>query len=132
MAGYCGAPLVQMLGIRPGHRVALVDAPDDFAKTLGKLPEGVVLAWGTPTAKQSPDGVVWFLSRRSELERRLPVLRARMLPAASLRLCWPRKTSGVENVIRGVALPTGLVDNKVCEHRPSAKGVGAPKRRTSA
>ena len=34
-------------------------------------------------------------------------------------MAWPKQSSGVatdinENVIRDIALPTGLVDNKVC------------------
>ena len=34
-------------------------------------------------------------------------------------IAWPKKASGVptdmtENVVREIALPTGLVDNKVC------------------
>jgi hypothetical protein len=42
-----------------------------------------------------------------------------MTPAAGLWVAWPKKASGVasdvtENVIREIALPTGLVDNKVC------------------
>ena len=44
---------------------------------------------------------------------------ARLQPAGGLWIAWPKKASGVatdmtENVVRDVALPTGLVDNKVC------------------
>jgi hypothetical protein len=34
VAGYSGTPLIQKLGIKPGHRVAPVNAPDDFDETL--------------------------------------------------------------------------------------------------
>lgn len=42
-----------------------------------------------------------------------------MTPAAGFWIAWPKRTSGVvtnmtENVVREIALPTGLVDNKVC------------------
>jgi hypothetical protein len=42
-----------------------------------------------------------------------------MTPAGGFWVAWPKKTSGVatdvtENVVREIALPTGLVDNKVC------------------
>ena len=42
-----------------------------------------------------------------------------MKPAAGLWICWPKKASKVptditEQTIRDIALPTGLVDNKVC------------------
>jgi len=42
-----------------------------------------------------------------------------MTPAAGLWIAWPKKSSGVvsdvtEGIVRETALPTGLVDNKVC------------------
>jgi hypothetical protein len=69
--------------------------------------------------KTSLDVLVAFVRSRAELERRLPALRRRMAPAAGLWIAWPKKSSGVrtdmtEDVVRDVALPTGLVDNKVC------------------
>jgi Protein of unknown function (DUF3052) len=119
VAGYSGTPLDQKLGIKPGHRVALINAPDDFAKTLGELPDGVELDGRMPSARRPSEVVVWFVSRRRELVQRLPILRSRIAPTSSLWVCWPKKASGVqtditEDVIRQVALPTGLVDNKVC------------------
>jgi hypothetical protein len=62
---------------------------------------------------------VCFVARRAELEGQLATLRKRMAPAAGLWIAWPKKASGVatdmtEQVVRDVALPTGLVDNKVC------------------
>ncbi|HEY5018063.1 MAG TPA: hypothetical protein VII59_14945, partial [Streptosporangiaceae bacterium] len=49
----------------------------------------------------------------------LPRLRSRMAPACGLWIAWPKRASGLptdmsDQVIRDVALPTGLVDNKVC------------------
>jgi hypothetical protein len=46
------------------------------------------------------------------------VLRARLQPAGMLWVAWPKRASGVpsdltEDVVRDVALPTGLVDTKV-------------------
>ena len=42
-----------------------------------------------------------------------------MRPASGLWIAWPKRASKVatdmtEDVVREVALPTGLVDNKVC------------------
>jgi hypothetical protein len=70
-------------------------------------------------ARGRADVIVAFHTRRAELERRLPALRALMEPAAGLWIAWPKRASGVqtditEDVIREVVLPTGLVDNKVC------------------
>ena len=52
------------------------------------------------------------------MERELASIRRRMAPAAGLWVAWPKKASRVssdmtEDVVREIALPTGLVDNKV-------------------
>ena len=41
MSGYSGTPLAKKLGIKTGHRVALVNAPAGFAELLAPLPKGV-------------------------------------------------------------------------------------------
>jgi hypothetical protein len=116
-AGYSGTPLPRKLGIKPGHRVALLGAPDGFeADTLGELPDGVGVV---RRAGGEADVIVSFHTSRAELERRLPALRAMMEPAAGLWIAWPKRVSKVptdmtEDVVREIALPTGLVDNKVC------------------
>jgi hypothetical protein len=116
-AGYSGTPLPRKLGIKPGHRVALLGAPDGFeADTLGELPDGVGVV---RRAGGEADVIVSFHTSRAALERRLPALRAMMEPAAGLWIAWPKRASKVptdmtEDVVREIALPTGLVDNKVC------------------
>jgi hypothetical protein len=112
--GY-GGPLVKKLGFKPGFTVAYVDAPDDFASMLGELPEDVTVR---RQLRGPLDLVVCFVTARRDLERRLPKLRAALQPAGMLWIAWPKRASGVptdmtENVVRDVALPTGLVDTKV-------------------
>ena len=62
---------------------------------------------------------MFFVTWRADLEEQLAALRGRMAPAAGLWVAWPKRASRVptdmtEDVVREVALPTGLVDNKVC------------------
>ena len=117
MAGYSGTPLPRKLGIKPGHRVLALGAPEDFARaTLGELPDGVALR---TTARGKADVIVSFHDRRSDLARRLPRLRELMEPAAGLWIAWPKRASGVptdltEDRVRELALEHRLVDNKVC------------------
>lgn len=118
MSGYSGTPLVTKLGIKEGHVVALLDPPEGFETTLGSLPLGVQLTVGL-SAAQPLDVIVAFFKKRSSFEKRLAAVRRRMAPAAGFWIAWPKKASKVptdmnEHVVREVALPTGLVDNKVC------------------
>jgi hypothetical protein len=118
MAGYSGTPLPKKLGIKSGQRIALIAAPAGFDATLGMLPADVTLQSGR-AAKQPLDVIVWFVTRRAELDRGIAALRPRMAPACGLWVAWPKRASGVAtdvtaDVVREVALPTGLVDNKVC------------------
>jgi DUF3052 family protein len=114
-AGYSGTPLQRKLGFKPGFIAAYVDAPDDFPALLGDLPDGVKVR----RALRGPlDLVVCFVTARRDLERRLPALRRALAPAGMLWVAWPKRASGVptdmtEDVVREVALPTGLVDTKV-------------------
>ena len=117
-AGYSGTPLPRKLGIKAGHAIALIDAPAGFADLLAPLPEPVTVQDGL--AGDTPlDVIVWFVLSPAELAARLGSLRARMAPACGLWIAWPKRASKVptdmtEHVVREIALPTGLVDNKVC------------------
>jgi hypothetical protein len=151
VAGYSGTPLPQKLGIKPNARVALVEAPKDFSLAL---PDGAALVDGKA---RDVDVIVWFVTARATFARKLATVAARLQPAGGLWIAWPKKASGVatdmtENVVREIALPTGLVDNKVCaiddtwsglrlvvrlEKRPATKdratkSAASPSRRRSA
>jgi hypothetical protein len=113
-AGYSGTPLPKKLGIKPEHTVGLLQAPDGF--TIDDLPPGVELR---RQARGPLDVIVSFHTRRADLVQRLPTLMKALPPDGGLWIAWPKKASGVatditEDTIREVALPTGLVDNKVC------------------
>jgi hypothetical protein len=116
MAGYSGTPLVQKLGIKEGHRVAILAAPAGFA--LGMLPTGATVQ-SSLAGKAPLDVVIQFVTKRAVFEAQLARIRKRMAPACGVWIAWPKAASKLptevtENVVREVALPTGLVDNKVC------------------
>jgi len=117
-SGYSGTPLPQKLGIKDDYSVAILGAPRGFADVLGTLPTGARVAKKVGS-KAMHDVLVVFLKKRAALVMAIKDLRGHMEPAAGLWIAWPKKSSGVatditEDVIREVALPTGLVDNKVC------------------
>jgi len=116
-AGYSGTPLPRKLGISPGDEVALVGAPDSFYDTLGALQD---VTFRSDLAKDALyDVIISFVTQRAELEAQLPRIRSQMAPACGLWIAWPKRASRVptdltDEIIREIALPTGLVDNKVC------------------
>ena len=117
MAGYSGTPLAQKLGIKAGHRLVLVNAPDRFVEEeLEPLPDDVTVL---RSVRKPVDVALLFVTERADLERRLPALDDALDPAGGLWVAWPKKASKVptdmtEQIVRDVGLPRGLVDNKVC------------------
>jgi hypothetical protein len=118
-AGYSGTPLARKLGIGEDDEVVVVGAPNGFADRLAfEVGDEAVVHTDLGDAALF-DVIVAFVTWRVELEGQLDLLRARMAPACGLWIAWPKRASKVptdmtENVIREIALPTGLVDNKVC------------------
>jgi hypothetical protein len=114
MAGYSGTPLARKLGVEPGDSLALLGAPDGFA--IDDLPPGVAVR---RRAAAECDVIVSFHTRRADLVRRFPVLMRALAVDGGLGVAWPKRASGVntditEDVVRELALPTGMVDHKVC------------------
>jgi hypothetical protein len=48
-AGYSGTPLPQKLGIKPGDKVAVLNAPWEYPSVVAPLPEGVSVMTRVPT-----------------------------------------------------------------------------------
>jgi hypothetical protein len=116
-AGYSGTPLPKKLGIKPGHRLAFLHAPDDFAATLGALPEEVEIV-GVDDAGPL-DLAVFFAARADVLPAAFQEIGPRVYPAGTLWIAWPKKAAKVptdvtEDVVRAVGLREGMVDVKVC------------------
>ena len=112
-AGYSGTPLPKKLGIAEGSTLALVAAPPGV---IDGLPPGVTVK---RQARGSADVVVAFFTQRAAFERRIDALAKMIFPSGGLWIAWPKRSSGVattmdEGAVRAVALPLGLVDNKVC------------------
>ena len=116
MAGYSGTPLPAKLGIRPGARIGLRNAPPGFRTLLEPWPEDAVVTG--PRAREL-DLVVLFATTARELEKEFRRGAAALVPAGALWIGWPKKASGVatdlaEDRVREIGLAAGLVDVKVC------------------
>lgn len=120
-AGYSGTPLPKKLGIKDDSRVWLVDTPEGFPIEA--------------TVTQPPADVgVLFFTELAELEATLDKAQEATFPDGAFWVCWPKRASKVptditEDRIRDVALPRGLVDNKVCSVNATWSGLRLCTRR---
>src|SRR4029079_2993113 len=95
---------------------ALVRAPDGFERALNPLPDG---RRRRTQARRPQDVVLFFATRRAELQRRFDRLARAISPAGGLWIAWPKRTACVatdlrEGIVRELGLAHGLVDNKGC------------------
>ncbi|HEX4788760.1 MAG TPA: hypothetical protein VH372_09885 [Actinospica sp.] len=122
--------LARKLGIKAGHRVAVLAAPAGFAAALGELPAGCagltalnspeeLVATAGVSAEAAFDVIIWFGTTLAGLHAIVRDGRAALTPAGGLWIGWAKRNSGIAtevtaDVVREIALPTGLVDNKIC------------------
>lgn len=128
-AGYSGTPLAKKLSLKPGLRTWREAMPESVAAEIGDA--GLVLL-DAPVPPIHAAHV--FLTRRAELVDAIPRLLPLLAPDGFLWVSWPKQASKVptditEDVIREVALPTGLVDVKVCAIDPIWSGLKLMIRR---
>ena len=114
--GYSGKPVWRKLGLKPGLRVRLVHAPDDYFSLCGFDAAQVALV---ARKTGSSDITHVFATKRTQLERELPGLIASLADKGVLWISWPKKSAKIatdvtEDTLREIVLPLGLVDVKVC------------------
>lgn len=115
-AGYSGTPLARKLNLKDGLRVWWEDMPSSVRAEIEAYGYHLQhLLWHEPPL----DAAHVFVTERADLESAIKRLRPLLAPAGFLWISWPKKAARVptditEDVIRDVALPTGLVDVKVC------------------
>jgi hypothetical protein len=108
MAGYSPTPQARKLGLKPGTRVSLDNAPQGWS--LADPPDVEYVADG------AVDVLIAFIGSASELDP--AAWGERIFPAGAVWIAWPRKAAGhvsdvTDNRIREAVLPLGLVDVKV-------------------
>ena len=118
-AGYSGTPLAHKLGIKPGHRVASISAPDHFPALLVDLPIGVRVEGDPEVIREGFDVVVMFARTLADLREGLEVGASLINLDGGLWVGWPKKSSPLasdfsEGDVRSLGLVSGLVDNKIC------------------
>jgi hypothetical protein len=115
MAGYSKTPLLKKLGLKPGFRLMILNAPKNYPEILGELPENVIVE---NTLVGPFDFIHFFTTRQEALTAEFPQLKQALAPAGMLWISWPKRSSKVEtdlteDIIRVIGLENGLVDVKV-------------------
>ncbi len=115
-AGYSGTPLAKKLTLARGMRVWFHAMPDSVRAEIDPAAIGLV---ELDIVEPGLDAAHLFVTDRSALERMIGTLRTTIRPDGQIWVSWPKKASKVpsdvtEDTIRAIALPTGLVDIKVC------------------
>jgi len=118
-AGYSGTPLAKKLGLKPGMVINAIDAPAgilDFPDiTIAHMDSGGL----GRSAHRSTDIVHLFVNTRDLLMQGLTEAIRVIKPNGVIWVSWYKRsaklpTELIEDTIREVALPLGLVDIKVC------------------
>jgi hypothetical protein len=116
MTGYSGTPLPKKLGLKPGFRAQLVDAPPEVRSEL----QSELAACEIATDGKLPlDFAMFFTKSKAALAKEFKRITKLLAPAGIFWVSWPKKSSGVatdldENIVRDIGLAAGLVDVKVC------------------
>ena len=116
MAGYSGTPLTKKLGLKEGFRVAIVNGPSNFLKTLGELPAGAKVV---ARAAAPLDLVILFTESQEHLAKKFPIHAEKLTANGMIWVAWPKKSSGVAtdlsfDSVQRIGLGAGLVDVKIC------------------
>jgi hypothetical protein len=114
--GYSGTPLAKKLSLKAGQRAWFEGMPEGVRAEIGPEAVGIELL---AAAKSPIDAAHVFVTERAKLEDAIARLLPLLAATGFLWVSWPKKASKVptditEDTIRDVALPTGLVDVKVC------------------
>jgi hypothetical protein len=114
--GYSGTPLIKKLGVKPGMRVCILNAPAGYSHTLGRLPPVKEFAQlGKP---HTLDFIQFFTRSSLALAANFARLSKALVYDGMLWISWPKQAAKVETdlnegSVRRLGLAAGLVDVKV-------------------
>ncbi len=127
--GYSGKPLFEKLGLKPGMRCQVFNAPPQYPALVAGA-SGVRFM----TRAKSADVVHLFCPDRATLENRLDRALACVAPGGMFWVSWPKKSSDLfvdltEGQLRELILPRNWVDVKVCAVDQDWSGLKFLRRR---
>jgi hypothetical protein len=85
--------LAEKMKLKPGQRIALINAPDGYVGELGPLPEGVEVA---SALRGKFDWVQMFVKNQAEINRLAPKAVAALKPESLLWISFPKGSSKIQ------------------------------------
>src|SRR5215469_15496669 len=85
-------PLAKKLLLKPGQRVAIIQAPEGLPAALGPLPQGIAVV---ETLDGPFDLALVFLREKAGMDRLVPLAIAALKPGGVLWLAYPKKSGKV-------------------------------------
>lgn len=114
---YSQRSLAEKLGLKPGMRVCILNAPDGYLQALGAIVAQVELTENLTPAHHC-DLIHLFLREDSTALERVSHVKPALKTSGALWISWPKKSANVvtdisESAVREIGLAVGLVDVKV-------------------
>ena len=87
--------LIKKLGIKPKHRVLILNAPEGFAEQLSALLPADVECFTTSTPSDNFDLVLQFVRNKADVEQNIPPAIQVVKPGGFLWISYPKQSSKV-------------------------------------
>jgi hypothetical protein len=84
--------IIKKLRIKEAMRIVIINAPEGYVKSLGRLPEKATIETGL---KDTHDLVLLFVKNKAELNKMASAAARLLKPDASFWISFPKKSSGV-------------------------------------
>jgi hypothetical protein len=85
--------LASKMKLKPGHRAAIIGAPDGYLKELQPLPPGAAIV---DKVTGQFDWIQVFVRTRAEAARQVPLAAKGLKPASLLWVSFPKASSGIQ------------------------------------
>jgi hypothetical protein len=125
-----GRLLVGKLGVKPGMKVVLIDAPRHAESLIEPLPEGVRIVHG----REKGDLLIWFAGDPDLFQSSVAEV-FRIAGSVPVWIAWPKQASPsfaglTQSIIRQTSIDLGWVDYKICLIDATWSGLLFQRRKT--
>src|SRR5205809_4445214 len=92
MAGYAATPLIKKLGIKPGFKMRIINAPEYYWNLFTDLPGNILVLNDKKTKKNF---IHLFIQNSNELEKNIAAIKNEIEQDGIIWVSWYKKSSGI-------------------------------------